>query len=148
MVSRVSLKGLYGRVSLQGLSWGDQIRRMRTVDSPGGTTILGGPSTAWQGLTCASVNLSSVLGNRGKCHNVIIYLTCTKKSQFGNICLINLTLYKYLVYLFQGIITIHTPKAENSNLCNLTLVALFPISTSKVCWKFQHLNWSTKAESS
>ena len=37
MVSRVSLKGLYGRVRLQGLSWGDQIRRSRqsrgTVDS-------------------------------------------------------------------------------------------------------------------
>ena len=39
MVSRVSLKGLYGRVSLQGLSWGDQIRRS---GPSGGTIILGG----------------------------------------------------------------------------------------------------------
>jgi hypothetical protein len=48
MVSRVSLKGLfgrirlqglYGRVILQGLSWGDQIRR---DGRSGGTTIFRG----------------------------------------------------------------------------------------------------------
>ena len=43
MVRRVSLKGLYDRISLQGLSWGDQIQ---CSGQSGGTTILGGPLTA------------------------------------------------------------------------------------------------------
>ena len=57
MVSRVSLKGLYGRVrlqgqsvwqvSLQGLSWGDQIQ---CSGQSGGTTILGGTVDSVTGL--------------------------------------------------------------------------------------------------
>ena len=38
-----SIQGAYGRVSLKGLTWGDQIRRS---GQSGGTTILGGPFTA------------------------------------------------------------------------------------------------------
>ena len=76
MVSRVSLKGLYGkvrlqgvygRVSLQGLSWGDQIWRS---GQSGGTTILGGPLTAWQDLALLGIKV----GRLWICYVIIILL--------------------------------------------------------------------------